>query len=121
MSEIKTYQGGCHCGAVRFRIEADLSTVYACNCSICAREGWRLAFVPEAQFQLLSGADALTDYQFHSKRIHHVFCRTCGIRSFTHGPGKDGAKAYSVNVRCLDDVGVTADALPTQHFDGRSL
>jgi hypothetical protein len=121
MSETKTYEGGCHCGAVRFRVEADLSTVYACNCSICSKMGWRLAFAPAAQFQLLSGADTLSDYQFHKKRIHHQFCRTCGIRSFTHGPGKDGAPMYSINVRCLDRVGVEADTLATQHFDGASL
>ena len=121
MSETKTYQGGCHCGAVRFRIEADLSKVYACNCSICSMMGWRLAFVPEAGFTLLSGEDELNDYQFHKKHIHHQFCRTCGIRSFGHGIGQDGKKAYSVNVRCLDEVGITADQLPTEHFDGRSL
>jgi hypothetical protein len=121
VSENKTYEGGCHCGAVRFRVQADLAEVYACNCSICSKMGWRLAFVPEPDFQLLSGADALGDYQFHKKQIHHRFCRTCGVRSFGDGPGRDGKKMYSVNVRCLDDVGLEVDSLPTQHFDGRSL
>jgi hypothetical protein len=77
--------------------------------------------VPGPKFELLSGADALVDYQFHKKHIHHQFCGTCGIRSFGHGQGKDGAPAYSVNVRCLDGVGLEADKLPTQHFDGASL
>lgn len=121
MSETKTYEGGCHCGAVRFRVETDLAQVYACNCSICSKMGWRLAFAPEPDFELLSGADALSDYQFYKKHIHHQFCRICGIRSFGHGPGKDGKQMYSINVRCLDQVGLDADQLPTQHFDGRSL
>jgi hypothetical protein len=120
MSETKTYEGGCHCGRVRFRATTDLSKVYACNCSMCSKMGWRLAFVPEASFTLLSGSDALTDYQFHKKHIHHVFCSTCGVRSFGHGPSKNG-EMYSVNVRCLDGVGVEAEALPVEHFDGRSL
>ena len=121
MSDVKTYEGGCHCGKVRFRVQADLSKVYACNCSICSKMGWRLAFAPEASFTLLSGADALSDYQFHSKQIHHRFCSTCGVRSFGHGPGKDGQSMYSINVRCLDGVGVDADKLPTQHVDGARL
>jgi hypothetical protein len=121
MSETKTYEGGCHCGAVRYRVEADLAKVYACNCSICSTMGWRLAFVPEAKFELLSGADALSDYQFHKKHIHHQFCRTCGIRSFSYGADKEGKLSYSINVRCLDGVGREADGLPTQHFDGASL
>jgi hypothetical protein len=120
VSETKTYEGGCHCGRVRYRIEADLSQVYACNCSMCGRMGWRLAFVPAASFTLLSGEGEQTDYQFHNKHIHHLFCRTCGVRSFSHGPGKDG-ESYSVNARCLDGVGVDADKLPTQHFDGAKL
>jgi hypothetical protein len=83
--------------------------------------GWRLAFVPGANFTLLSGAGEQTDYQFNKKHIHHLFCRTCGIRSFGHGHDKDGNESYSVNVRCLDGVGLEADKLPTQFFDGASL
>ncbi|MCX4246218.1 GFA family protein [Paraliomyxa miuraensis] len=114
-----TYHGGCHCGAVRYEVELELDTVIACNCSICAKEGWRLAFVPAAAFTLRQGEDALRDYQFGNHHIHHLFCTTCGIRSFTWGTGSDGAKMYSVNVRCLD--GVDAESLKVQHYDGASL
>jgi hypothetical protein len=121
VSETKSYEGGCHCGRVRFRVQADLSKVYACNCSICSKMGWRLAFVPEGQFELLAGAGEQSDYQFNKKHIHHLFCRTCGVRSFGHGQDKEGKTSYSVNVRCLDEVGLEADALPTHNFDGRAL
>src|SRR6201996_3751707 len=38
---LQTYEGGCHCGRVRFRIRVDLeqSTVGECNCSICTKKG----------------------------------------------------------------------------------
>ena len=83
--------------------------------------GWRLVFVPESSFELLSGRDSLSDYQFNKRHVHHLFCRHCGVRSFGHGADAAGNEAYSINVRCLDEVGLTADALPTEHFDGRSL
>jgi hypothetical protein len=74
--------------------------------------------VPEEKFQLLKGADALTDYLFNKERIHHLFCKTCGIKSFARGVGKTGPMV-AVNTRCLDDVDGTA--LQVKHVDGKSL
>jgi len=119
MSETKTYEGGCHCGKVRYRVEMALERVMSCNCSICSKTGGLLAFVPASQFTLLSGGDAVTDYQFAKKHIHHTFCPTCGIRSYAHGATKDGGTMFAINVRCLD--GVDAEALPVDRVDGRSL
>jgi hypothetical protein len=119
MSGLKTYRGSCHCGNVSFQVKADLARVMSCNCSICARAGLLLSFVPETQFELLSGANAQTDYQFNKKNIHHRFCSTCGVRCFGNGTGPDGKAMYAVNVRTLD--GVDLDSLSVDKFDGKSL
>jgi hypothetical protein len=119
MAETTTYTGGCHCGAVRYRVTMALEGAMTCNCSICSRVGSMLAFVPASAFELLSGEDALTDYQFGKKNIHHLFCSRCGIKSFGRGRGPDGVEMVAINVRCLD--GVDLDAIPTRRFDGRSL
>lgn len=76
-----------------------------------------LAFTPADRFTLHAGADALTDYQFGQKRLHH-FCSACGIRAFARGTGPDGREMAAVNVRCLE--GVALESLPTHHFDGAS-
>jgi len=115
----QTYSGSCHCGAVRYEVELDLSKpVIACNCSMCSRMGSRLAFAPASAFRLHSGEDNLTDYQFNKKVIHHLFCKTCGIRSFARGVAPDGAPTVAVNVRCLE--GVDADGLEAFRYDGKS-
>jgi hypothetical protein len=119
MSDAKRYEGGCHCGAVRYEVTADLSKVVACNCSMCGRAGTLLAFVGEPDFQLISGEDVLSDYQFNKKRIHHLFCKHCGIKSFARGTRPDGKPMCAINVRCLD--GVETDSLSVTHFDGRKL
>ena len=119
MADPTHYSGGCHCGAVRFETKADISAPIACNCSICSKSGYWLTFVPEGDFKLLSGADNLTDYQFAKKHIHHVFCKTCGVRSFAKGATPDGGTMYAVNVRCLD--GVDLAAITPRPFDGKSL
>jgi hypothetical protein len=114
-----TYTGSCHCGKVRFQAELDLSHVMQCNCSICSRIGWLLAFAPGDKFQLLSGEEVLTDYQFGKKHIHHVFCSNCGVRAFSHGSGREGKPMRAVNVRCLDGVDVAALAI--KQVDGKSI
>lgn len=119
MAETKTYTGGCHCGAVRYEVDAALEAVNSCNCSFCSKVGALWAFVPGSAFRLLSGEERLEDYQFNARRIHHLFCSTCGIRSFSRGNGPDGSEMIGLNVRCLDDVDL--DGIPVKHIDGKSL
>lgn len=118
MPEKKTYTGGCHCGKVRYEASTDLAMVMSCNCSICTKKGHLLTFVPTDQFKLLSGAEDVADYQFNKHVIHHLFCKTCGIQSYAEGVGRDGAKMYAINVRCLD--GLDLESVKLTAYDGRS-
>jgi len=117
-AEEREYAGGCHCGAVRYRVKAKLEGAITCNCSICSKTGTMLTFVPAQQFQLLSGEESLTDYQFGKKSIHHLFCQRCGIRSFARGQMRDGSPIAAINVRCLDSVEL--EEVPTKKFDVRA-
>ena len=60
----------------------------------------------EDKFTLETGEDDLTDYQFNKHVIHHLFCKTCGIKSFARGNGPTGP-TVAINVRCLDGVDVS--------------
>jgi hypothetical protein len=113
---MKTYDGGCHCGRVRYRVTADLGDVTACNCSICAKKGFLHLIVPTGQFELVSGADDLSTYTFNTGVAKHHFCRHCGIHSF-YVPRSDPDK-IDVNARCLD--GVDAAGLAVVAFDGQN-
>lgn len=116
MTETKTHQGSCHCGAVRFEVTTDLSMVISCNCSMCGRSGTWLTFVGMDKFKLLSGAESLTDYQFNKKIIHHTFCKVCGIKPFAGGVDKQGNETRAVNVRCLEGLDLTS--LKVTPYDG---
>jgi hypothetical protein len=109
--------GGCHCGAVRFVAEVPAAVdVLDCNCSICARTGFRHLIVPHADFELLTGRDSLVSYRFGTGAANHLFCGSCGVKSF-YQP-RSHPDAWSVNLNALDDVlGLTITATP---FDGRN-
>ncbi len=118
--ETQTFKGSCHCGAVRCEVTmAPPNKAFACNCTICSRGGWLLAFVPETGFRLVTGEGTLTDYQFGKKHIHHVFCRTCGVRPFSRGAGADGKEMIAINLRCIE--GFDPTKLPVEMFDGAAL
>jgi hypothetical protein len=112
-----THRGGCHCGRVRFEVDAPaVLGVDECNCSICAKSGYLHLIVPAGRFRLLAGTEALTTYTFNTGTARHLFCATCGIKSFyvprSHPDG------FSVNARCLEP-GTIAEIRVTP-FDGRN-
>jgi hypothetical protein len=112
-----THRGGCHCGRVRFEIEAPARLqVIDCNCSMCAKSGYLHLMVPKERFRLLSGSDALTTYEFNTRTAKHLFCSICGVKSFyvprSHPDG------YSVNARCLDEG--TVEEMRIVRSDGKN-
>lgn len=111
---MKTFEGGCHCGRVHFRVTAELDRVTECNCSMCSKKGFLHLIVPPEQFELISGKDDLTTYTFNTGVAKHTFCKYCGVHPF-YVPRSDPDK-IDVNARCIDvDIG----SLSVKTFDGR--
>ena len=114
-----TYQGSCHCGDVAFHFEGEeITNAVVCNCSRCHRLGMVLTFIPEETFTLEKGEGSLTNYQFNKKHINHLFCKNCGVQSFSkaHHNGKD---IVAINLRTVD--GVDIDSLEIQKVNGKDM
>jgi hypothetical protein len=111
----QAHQGGCHCGAIRYKATLDLSQpVITCNCSICQAKGLLLSFVAPGGFVVEEGQAKLAEYRFHTHKIGHRFCGTCGVEMF----GEVEGQGTAVNVRTLD--GIDLASLELQPFDGAS-
>jgi hypothetical protein len=116
---IRTYQGACVCGAVRFEADLDLSAgTIRCNCTLCAKTGLWSAHVKPEHFRLLAGEESLIDFQRNGRFAHFLFCKHCGARPFSRGDAPWMGGAYvAVNVPCLEDADL--GGLLVRHFDGR--
>lgn len=117
----ETYTGGCHCGAVRYEADMDLSKgTLRCNCSICSKSRSWLVGIGGDDFRLLKGQENLGDYTFGRMNIHHMFCKTCGVKSFGRGKGADGTALVAVVLSCVDDIpDAELASLPIMYVDGR--
>lgn len=118
MTKDMNVEGGCHCGAVRFRFAMPSRHVELldCNCSMCSRSGFLHLIVAHADFELLTSKSALTSYRFGSGAAEHLFCRHCGVKAF-YQP-RSHPEAWSVNYRCLDDGHGLVPTIRT--FDGQN-
>ncbi len=111
------HSGGCHCGRVKFEVEAEAAIeAVECNCSICTKSGFLHLIVPRSRFTLIHGSESLSTYTFNTGVAKHLFCKMCGVKSFyiprSHPDG------YSVNVHCLEPA--TIRKITVIPFDGKN-
>ena len=114
-----TIRGSCHCGAVAYTLDDDPREAMECNCSICRRKGYLLAFSTPDRFALETPREALTAYTFNQHVIRHLFCRTCGCAPFGEGTAPDGTPMIAVNLRCAEDLDLSH--IRVVPFDGARL
>jgi hypothetical protein len=114
MDEI--FEGGCHCGDVRFRVTLRHRRAVDCNCSICTMKGFIHLIVDAADFELLTPMDAVATYTFNTGTAKHHFCKRCGIHSF-YRP-RSHPDSLDVNARCLR--GLSLGDFDVRPFDGKN-
>ncbi|MBI1211078.1 MAG: Gfa-like protein [Alphaproteobacteria bacterium] len=111
----RPYTLSCHCRAVRFQVDADLTGLVECNCSTCGRHGFLHWKVPAAAIRLLTQKCVVSTYKWRDADGGHEFCPACGVALFRAGyPGG----VISVNARCIE--GLDVFTLPIVRYDGRT-
>jgi len=122
MEKLAIELGGCHCGAVKFEVALPAYIeVEDCNCSICAMSGNIHVIVPSTRFKLLQGHNNLSKYTFNTHKAQHMFCKTCGVKSF-YIP-RSNPDGYAVTYRCLENwqkLDVTTNSFDGQNWEANA-
>lgn len=114
---MQTYRGSCHCGAIAFEIETDLTAFTKCDCSLCRKKNAVMTKVHESQFKLIRGESDLGAYQWNTRAAKHHFCKRCGIYTFHRK--RVSPDFFGINVYCLDEVDISS--VPVVAVDGLSM
>jgi len=107
---INVAEGGCICGAIRYRVSGQPTNSMVCHCQSCRRVAGApvVAWVtfPTARFQLLRGQPS----EFHSSEpVQRTFCAACGTPlTYHHG---DSAGSIDITTCSLDNP----DLFPPTH------
>jgi len=109
-------EGSCHCGAVRIRVDEAPTQLTACNCSICRRLGWQLAYYREAQVTVEAAEDAVHDYVWGDRLLAFKRCATCGCATHWEGIGPDRKDRMGVNMRLFDPADL--EGVVVRRWDG---
>jgi hypothetical protein len=114
---VSVYFGSCHCGTVKFRVEADAEDLTACDCSLCVKKNAVMLKVHESALTVLQGEGSLALYQWNTGLAQHRFCSVCGIYTFHRK--RSAPDHYGVNVFCLD--GFDTASVPIRQVEGKGM
>ena len=116
---MRSYQGGCHCGAVKVVFEnavvpADLE-IRSCGCGFCTRHGARTITDPAGHLELHAAGDAAMIYRFAMRITDFIICRACGC--YMGALMEDDDDLFGiVNSRMLDDRGCFDGAATSRDY-----
>lgn len=107
---VMIHEGGCLCGAVRFKAQGEPLNVRVCHCRLC-QKAMGSPFFARAQFdQRMLTVEGETERYASSEAIDRVFCKRCGTRLFAWR--RNGTLA-GVSLSVFDDRNAFA---PTEHI-----
>jgi hypothetical protein len=113
-------EGGCACGAVRYRLASPPMFVNCCHCRECQRQTGSAfvinAIIETSNIELLSGAPEPVSVPTDSGRPHDIYrCPRCRVALWSDYSRRPGLRF--VRVGTLDDPGALS---PNAHIFTRS-
>ena len=106
-------KAACHCGAVRFELEAFPEWVLDCNCTLCRRYGALWAYPHAGQVKVLKGPDpdVTETYVWGDRWLAFHRCRACGCVTHMEAIAEDPPHLYGVNARMMPGLDPSTVAL----------
>ena len=119
MSVTSGQEGGCQCGAIRYRLLAAPAALYACHCRDCQKQSssaFGLSMWVERDAVEFTGAEPRIWRTRGGTGMEKLcaFCGECGTRLWHAGGGTraEGSTTLSMKAGTLDDTSVIIPHLP---------
>lgn len=99
-----SFQGGCLCGQVRYRIAAEPGPSRVCWCKDCqhiAANGTVNAIFPSAAIEVSGTTGEHRKTADSGNAVTRRFCPTCGVHLFSDSTGRPGLTVLRIGT--LDD------------------
>ena len=107
--------GGCQCGRIRYRVEAENRDAYLCHCRMCQRAtGGFAASLKQVKHAAVTWEREPDRYR-SSPIAQRGFCRECGTPLTYEGDGSDG---LDLTVGSFDQAALL---VPVSHSGAESL
>lgn len=107
-------EGGCLCGAIRYRVEGKIEEAAYCHCRTCQRQSASPAVpwfsIAPAQFRYTRGAPKVYRASDHAAR---EFCGDCG--TYLLFREDDASATLGLNTITLDDPSLVPPAFHIWH------
>lgn len=101
----RTFEGSCHCGALRFFYETSVDPrawpVRACQCSFCRTHGARWTSDRHGSVGFAFAKNALLKYAFGLRTVDFLLCRECGVNIAAEVSTSRCKSAAAINVNAL--------------------
>ena len=105
-----THEGGCLCGAVRFKAEGEPINVRICHCRNCQKAMGSPYFARALFDQRSLKIEGETAQYPSSAALERVFCKKCGTRMFSR---RTNGTVVGVALAAFDDRNAFQ---PTEHI-----
>jgi hypothetical protein len=108
----------CHCGRARITLPRKPEQITQCNCSLCAKTGFRGVYFSSEELEIDGEFDSYVREDLKQPYLATHRCNTCGILTHWTPLSDPPHERMGVNSRLIDEA--LLEGVPVQHVDGRS-
>ena len=118
MGEAGDLVASCHCGRATIRLPRKPDSVTQCNCSLCAKTGFRGVYFSSDELAIEGEFDSYVRSDLRQPHLANYRCKTCGILTHWTPLSDPPHERVGVNARLLDEA--VLEGVLVEDVDGRS-
>ena len=108
----------CHCGRASVRLPHKPGSITQCNCSLCAKTGFRGVYFGSDELEIAGEFDSYVRDDLKQPFLATHRCRNCGVMTHWTPLSDPPHERMGVNARLIDEA--LLEGVPIEQVDGAS-